>query len=340
MLAVEAEVAPRLHQEPPLQSTRGPAICRRAARHAGPDREPSRGHTKTERVAQATAELLDEDLPTLGVDLLHLADVRGELAVLNQVRQRSLAHVIPLSVQEEARLSHTRDDLCARHDVADAEPGGEHLAQGAHVDDDARRIGAGERQDGTAVEMVLVIVVVLDHREASLRRQGQQREAARCAQGGRRRVLVVRGRVDGGDAARGGEALELGDDQAVLVDGDRDELRARQTKALPGRFVTARLDGDQRSRARDRSGRQMEPELAAPGDEHLSCSGDDPAGRGEIRRQRLEQTRLPELALVVEGERDVLHRVPVGAAPQVAGEPPHVRQPAEERELRRREPSV
>ena len=72
----------------------------------------------------------------------------------------------------------------------------EDLRQRPDVHDDSPAVGRGERKDRAAVVVELVVVVVLDHRDALRTRQLEQCQAPTRREHPRRRVLVVRRDVD------------------------------------------------------------------------------------------------------------------------------------------------
>ena len=72
-------------------------------------------------------------------------------------------------------------------------------------------VGAGQRQHGTAVVVELVIVVVLDDRDAFGAREREQRQPARGLQRDRAGILMVRRHVDGAErgAPRAGHRRDV-----------------------------------------------------------------------------------------------------------------------------------
>src|SRR5204863_4537912 len=152
---------------------------------------------------------------------------------------------------------------------------GEDLRQRADVDHDAVRVGAGERQDGAAVVVELVIVVVFEDGEAVLVREREQPGAPAGAEHGGGRVLVVRGDVEQPDGGPGADPGERGDVDAAGVDGHADQPRAGALEHGPRRAIAQRLDAHDVAGPDDRADGEVERHLAAARDHDVIGAGGD-----------------------------------------------------------------
>ena len=111
-------------------------------------------------------------------------------------------------------------------------PGARILASVPDVDHVAVRIVAGERKHRPAVVVKLLVVVVLDDRDALAARQIEQLEPARRRQHHRRRVLVVRRDVDQPHRLAARQRRQRAHVDAVIVDGDRHDLGPARRNTL------------------------------------------------------------------------------------------------------------
>src|SRR5262249_6271108 len=158
----ERERARGVDEHPAFEGARGPRFGRDVGGDARPDGGASRRRGERQDGREALPQALDEDAAPLEVHAARAAHVAPELSVLEELGDGVLDHEIALAIDVAATRAHALDERARRDEVADAQAWGEDLRERSEVDDDARAVGARERQDGPAVVVELVIVVVLE----------------------------------------------------------------------------------------------------------------------------------------------------------------------------------
>ena len=250
-----------------------------------PDRHAAWRHGEIHRVAQHAGERAGERVAAACVVSPDARDVPLELAVFDQLRNRCLRGEIALNVQERPDRRDPADQLGRGDYVADPDSRCQNLRQRADIHHDAGAIGTGQRKDGTAIVVKLVIVVVLDDRHLPLLRQGQDLDAPGGFERHRGRILMVWREVDGAHRAALVQMTQRVDIDAVAVDRHRHHDGARRAECLPRRTVTPVFDGDDIPWPKQGAGHQRERHLAAPGDEHIALRNGESSVDGEHGRE-------------------------------------------------------
>ena len=170
---------------------------------------------------------------TRPIDIAHLADVTGESAAVDEVRQHGLYGGRGVPVGHELRFVNRLAKRGRGHDKSQTQRGQQRLRERADVDDPPGRIEHPERLDWTPSEAELAVVIVLDDCGIVAVGPRQQRQSPRQRHRHAKRVLVGRRHVDGARLLRKGVDVET-----VAVDGhaahpqaERRECPARRTIA-------------------------------------------------------------------------------------------------------------
>jgi hypothetical protein len=175
--------------------------------------------------------------------------------------------------------------------------------------------------------MELVVVIVLDHREAELPREFEHAQPAFGAQRDGGRELVMRGEEDRADTVLAAGALNRLDIRAVLVEPDRDDVGAKIGEGGDRGFVGQRLDQHGIARLQQRSRGEVDAVLATPCDADIVGGDRQPALSPQHRRDRLAQpertARVAILQPVVAAR--ALHGGPIRTREDVGGKQATVR---------------
>ena len=207
---------------------------------------------------------LDQRGVPSGVLLRRLADVASEQPLVDQVGHGPLGGCLAVPVAQ--LLRHDEGVVQARRRDAEAEAQGRQhrLGEGPDVDHVAGVVEALQGFERSLGEAELTVVVVLHHDGSAASSPGQQRGAPTQRHRDAERELVGRRRVDHGRAAR-----KSVDDQALVVDGHVDHLRAVRREELSRRRVARLFHRDHRTRAQHHPGDQVERLLRALRHEHV-----------------------------------------------------------------------
>src|SRR5262249_46152004 len=151
-----------LEHDAALAAPGGPGLDRDLRRRARPQGGAARGRGEREALTEGPREEIDQHVAALQVRTPGAAHVALQLAVLEQLGDGALEDVIALAIDVPTPRDDTLDDRAGCDDVSEAQARREHLGERSDVDDDARVVRARQGEDGTAVVVELVIVVVLD----------------------------------------------------------------------------------------------------------------------------------------------------------------------------------
>ena len=178
-LAIEEESVAGFEDDALCRCKPTPLLQIDVANHPNPHGGPAGRQRQAHGVSQLVRQQRGRRIATRMVDAAHPPHVPLDLTVFKQLRNRRLEHLVSMRIQERAVLGQVGNHTFGGGNVAETQPGGERLRQAADVDDVPCAVGARQRQDGTTVVMKLVVVIVLDNREAMLARELEQTQAAR-----------------------------------------------------------------------------------------------------------------------------------------------------------------
>ena len=135
-------------------------------RHPGPERHPALRDAEAQGVTERPTKRLGQRVATARVDLAHPAHMTDELAILEELGDRAFDRGVALQVADGPQAHQPVQHRRRRNHVADAQSRSEDLGERTEVEN---VVGAGPCRDGgkgLASIVELVVVVVLDDREA------------------------------------------------------------------------------------------------------------------------------------------------------------------------------
>src|SRR5580698_1538700 len=121
---------------------------------------------------------------------------------------------------------------------------------------------AGQGQHWTMIELELVVVIILDQREAELLGQQGEVKAAFRLEDHRGGELVMRRDVDSPHLALPAQTFELVELNPLCIDADAGNLRACGQKCLPRRWVTQGFHDHYVTRPHKHPRCEVDPHLA------------------------------------------------------------------------------
>src|SRR5688572_30546194 len=150
----------------------------RGARDSGDVKPDGRGDD-LEMIGKIAAQCIHDQTVTRTIDFARLADVTGESAAVDELRQHGLDGGRGVPISQKLRLVNGLSKRGWGDDESQAQRGQQRLRERTDVYDSPRRIEHPERFDRTPSEAKLAVVIVLDDRGIVAVGPGQERQSAR-----------------------------------------------------------------------------------------------------------------------------------------------------------------
>ena len=178
---------------------------------------------------------------------------------------------------------HAFEQRPRRDDVAGAKRRREDFRKRPGVRHDAEPIGARQRQNGRTVVVKLVVVVFFDDRELVLARELEQPEAPRRRQSHSGRELMMGCHVQCAQLSVRRNLFDRFDLDAVLVERDRNQLRAVHAEDFHRRAIGELFDRHDVAGSHQRLCKQRQRHLTPTRDADIVGSRRDSARRRQHR---------------------------------------------------------
>ena len=250
-----------------------PAAAARRAKRAGAARGKA-GHpgdhvqagvraAHDHAIPERASEGVQQGRASLAVPGPRPPHVSLEGARRDELRERLLLEPRTAAVAQDLGAGERLDQRRGQDEVADPQRGEHHLRQRAQVEDVLAGIERLQRRNGTTVEPVLAVVVVLEDPCAGAPCPGEERHASRPGHHRAERILVRR-RGDHEAHAGSGKGGRI---EAVVVDGDRRQSGAAREHGVARALEPGLLHHHAVAAIDEEARREIEALLRA-GDDH------------------------------------------------------------------------